>query len=212
MWSVCVWAYNRHLLHMEYAVEWSVCFSGPPKGKDLVFHPYIETKFLKKTENHIFIRKDWVEWYFRNNFSHLNLRPWKNSHPWFLSILWPRAQSISIRLRTGYNFVYFKLLLLRILFFRDKLTSVDGHVGLNNSSPFLEWSISVALLSFKDGLVLTDTVSANVSRMLIFPLCGSASPVSHLFGENILNLYSMKPFAKERLSKDVYFILYSCSY
>lgn len=110
-------------------------------------------------------------------------------HPWSKSILWPRAQSIFIRLRVAYNFIHFKLLLLRILFFRDKLTSVDGHVGLNNRSPFFEWSISVALLLFKDGLVLTDTFSVNVWRMLIFLLCGFASTVSSLFGEKVLNLF-----------------------
>lgn len=106
------------------------------------------------------------------------------------------AQSPKCFIRLRYNFIYFKLLLLRILFFRDELTSVDGHVGLNNRSPFLEWSASVALLSFQDGLVLTDTFSVNISGMLIFPLCGLPLQLVTLFRENILTYFPQSHLQK----------------
>lgn len=160
-------------------------FSEPPKIKDVSVHPYFEIKFkIFFIENHSFIPKDWVGWYFKNNSRHLSLRAWKKFHSWSKSIPWPTAQSVFIRLRIGYNFIHLKLLLLRILFFRDNLTSVDGHVGLHNRPPLLEGSISVALLPFKDGLGLRDTFSVNVWRMLMFPLHGSTSTVSNLFGES----------------------------
>lgn len=49
--------------------------------------------FFFKIENYVFILKDWVGWYFKNNFSYLNLRFWKKKefYFWFKFIFWFRV-------------------------------------------------------------------------------------------------------------------------
>jgi hypothetical protein len=93
--------YITHLCYNLLSILLNTCMRLVKAGE---FHLYLNEVlifFPFKIENHVFIPKDWVGWYFKNNSSHLNLRPWKKKefHLWSKSTLWPRAQSIFISWR-----------------------------------------------------------------------------------------------------------------
>lgn len=84
VWTVGQGRRYKRYLHYITHLHWSVLSVLLNPWMRLVqagaFHLYVEWRFFSfEIENHVFIPKDWVGWYFKNNSSHSNLRPWKKS-------------------------------------------------------------------------------------------------------------------------------------